>query len=161
MSFVEHAVTAPAGEREVVAVRLNHSTWATALYYVDDVVDWSVDDENSDPVTFTATGVDADGEPTDETGIDSRGIALPDPELILWRRLEVLSTTGNAEPVEVTVYRYGSDDLTQPLAYAVLTMTGPSRDDRIVSFEASNANTVNRDAPPRRFTYSGNPGLRR
>jgi hypothetical protein len=161
MSLQEQIVTALAGVREVVAVRLSHEAWGIAQYYVDDVQDWSVDDENGTPVTFFATGVDADGEPTDETAIDSRGISLPDPENILWRLIEQLSQTGDTRPIEATVYRYVSDDLTQPAAYAVLTLTAPSRDGRVVSFEASNANTVNRDAPPRRFTYSGNPGLRR
>lgn len=160
MSFVEYAVTAPAGDREVIAVRLRHAAWPATRYYVDDVVAWDVEDEEGDEVTFTPTGADADGEPTDDTGIDSRGISLPDPENVLWRLFEGLSQTGDARPVEVTVFRYGSDSVT-PLAYAVLTLTGPSRDGRTVSFEASNANTVNRDAPSRRYTYSSNPGLRR
>jgi hypothetical protein len=161
VSLQEQIVTALAGVREVVAVRLTHEAWVADRLYVDDVEDWSVDDENGDPVTFLATGVDADGEPTDETAIDSRGISLPDPENVLWRLIEQLSQTGDTRPIEATVYRYVSDDLTAPAAYAVLTLTAPSRDGRVVTFEASNANTVNRDAPPRRFTYSGNPGLRR
>lgn len=161
MSLSEHIVTAPAGERDALLVRLRHAAWPTDLWYVDDVEAWSVDDEDGDPVTAQPTGADADGEPTDDTGIDSRGISVPDPEMILWRRLENLSKTGDTRTVEVTVYRYLSSDLTAPAAYAVLTMTGPSRDGRVVSFEASNANTVNRDAPSRRYTYSNSPGLRR
>jgi hypothetical protein len=161
MSLTEHIVTAPAGEREVLLVRLNHPTWGTPLRYADDVEDWTVTDEESNSATFTATGADADGEPTDDTGIDSRGISVPDPDIILWRRFEVLSQAGDSTPVEVTVYRYLSSDLTEPAAYAILSLTSPSRDGRVVSFEASNANAVNRDAPPRRYTYSNSPGLRR
>jgi hypothetical protein len=144
-----------------LAVRLQHPAWALERWYVDDVEPWTFDDENGDPVTAQPTGLDADGEPTDDTGIDSRGISVPDPELILWRLFEYLSKTGNTTPVEVTVYRYLSSDLTAPAAYAVLTLTGPNREGRVVSFEASNANTVNRDAPSRRYTYSNSPGLRR
>lgn len=151
----------PSGETDVLAVRLSHAAWGSELWYVDDVVAWSFDDENGDPVTAQPTGADADGEPTDDTGIDSRQITLPDPDLSLWRRLEELSTSGDTRPVEVTVYRYLSTDLTGPAAYAILTMSGPSRDGRLVSFEASNANVLNRDAPTIRYTYSNSPGLRR
>lgn len=161
MSLQEHIVTAPAGERDVLLIKLDHEAWGAPRRYADDVADWTVTDETSASVTFTATGAEADGEPTDDTGIDSRGISLPDPDLELWRLFEGLSQTGDARPVEVTVYRYLSTDLTEPAAYAILTLTAPSRDGRTVSFEASNANTVNRDAPSRRYTYSNSPGLRR
>lgn len=151
----------PSGERDVVLIKLDHEAWGAPLRYADDVADWTVTDEESASVTFTQTGADADGEPTDDTGIDSRQVTLPDPALILWRRLEALSQTGDTRPVEVTIYRYLSTDLTEPAAYAILSMTSPSRDGRLVSFEASNANVLNRDAPTIRYTYSNSPGLRR
>lgn len=161
MTLATHITQAPAGETDVVLIRLRHAAWPNDLRFADDVVDWTVTDEESNSVTFTATGADADGEQTDETGIDSRGITLPDPDLTLWRRLEDLSQNGDSRPVEVTVYRYLSNALTVPAAYAILSMTGPSRNDRLITFEASNANVLNRDAPTRRFTYSNSPGLRR
>lgn len=164
MTLQTNIVTSPAGERNVLLVKLDHEAWGAPKRYADDVNDWTVTDEESNSVTFLGgekKGLDADGEPTDDTGIDSRGISIADPDLVLWRLFEGLSTTGDTRPVEVTVYRYLSTDLTEPAAYAVLTLTGPSRDGRVVSFEASNANTVNRDAPSRRYTYSNSPGLRR
>jgi hypothetical protein len=162
MSLQTQIVAAVAGVRELIAVRLRHEAWPVDRLYVDDVEDLSADDEDGNPVTFLAMGADVDGEPTDDTGIDSRGISVPDPENVLWKLLEGLSLTGDTRTVEATVFRYTTDDLTAPASEpAVLTVTAPSRDGRVVTFEASNANTVNRDAPSRRYTYSNSPGLRR
>jgi hypothetical protein len=161
MSLQTHITQAPAGETDVVLVRLRHEAWPTDLLYADDVVDWTVIDDESNSVTFNQTGLDADGEPTDDSGIDSRQVSVPDPNLVLWRRLEALSKAGDTRRVEVTVFRYLSSDLTEPAAFAILAMVGPSRNERLVSFEASNANVQNRDAPTRRYTYANSPGLRR
>ena len=161
MTFATHATQAPAGVVDTLVVRLSHAAWPNDLWYVDDVVERTFDDEDGNPVTAQPTGASADGEPTDDTGLDSRQVVLPDPDMTLWRRLEALSQDGDERTVEVGLYRYISDSLTAPTVYAVLTMVAPSRDGRMVSFEASNANVLNRDAPPRRFNYSDNPGLRR
>ena len=157
MTFTTHSVSPTAGVRDVVLVKLTHTTWADVLRYADDVVDWVVADG-----TYTATGADADGEPTDETGVDSRGIVLPDPDLTLWRRLEELARNGDSDPVTVTVYRYLSSNLAAPAVEpAIFRMSSPSRAGRMVSFDASTVDTVNRDAPPRKFTFANSPGLRR
>lgn len=161
MSLQTNFTQAPAGELDRVFLRLRHESWALDLWYVDDVVAWNVDDEEGNPVTAQPTGLDADGEPTDETGIDSRGISVPDHDFTLWRLFETLKNTGNTVPVEGTAYRYLSSDVSQPAAYVVLSLSKPSRDGRLVSFELSNANVLKRSAPPRLYTYSNSPGLRR
>jgi hypothetical protein len=157
MSFAEHAVTAPAGEVAGCLVKINHTTWATPLRYALDTRDWVVADG-----TYVSTGLDVDGPGTDDSGIDTRSITVPDLDLVLWKRLEKLSRTGNTNPVEVTISIYLSTDLSTPVVGpAVLKMANPSRSGRIVTFEASSEDLVNRDAPTHRFTWANSPGLRR
>lgn len=161
-TFDIHAVSPPAGEVAAWLIRINHATWPAPLRYAIDAVDWTVTDENDDEVTFTSKPGEVESAGTDETAIDSRSVTLADLDLVLWRLLEKLSRTGDTQPVEVTIYVYLSTDLTAPaIAPAVLTMANPSRDGRIVTFEASTINTINRDAPTRKFTWANSPGLRR
>lgn len=162
MSFERHVVGAPAGEILVVLLKLMHPTWGTPLLYAFDNRDWIVTDENDEEQTFPEAIGECDAAPTDDTGIDSRRVTIHDLQLTLWRRLERLSRTGEIQPVDVTVYTYLSTDTTQPAqAPAVLQMASPSRRARIVTFEASTINTINRDAPTRKFTWANSPGLRR
>lgn len=158
MTFETHAVSGTAGERSAALVKIDHPTWPYPLLYADDVEDWVIPGDG----TYEAIGADPDGAPTDDSAIDSRSVTLPDPDMVLWRRLEKLSRTGSAIPVTVTISVYLSTDLTTPaLEPSVLRMASPSRDGRMVSFEASTTDVVNRDAPTREFTWANSPGLRR
>jgi hypothetical protein len=158
MSFEEHAVTAPAGEVAGCLVKINHTTWATPLRYALDTRDWIIPGDG----TYVSTGASADGPGTDDTGVDSRAITIPDLDFVLWKRLEKLSRTGSTSPVIVTVSVYLSTDLTTPvLGPTELRMASPTRSGRIVQFEASTVDVVNRDAPTNRFTWANAPGLRR
>lgn len=158
MTYETHAVAPTAGERDVVLVKLEHASWPNALRYADEVADVVISGDG----TYLAIGADTDAGPTDDTGVDERSITIPDPDLILWRRLEKLSRNGSVLPVTVTISVYLSTDLTTPaIEPAVLRMTSPSRDGRMVTFSASSADVVNRDAPTRKFTWANSPGLRR
>ncbi len=157
MTFQEYAVSATYGDRALVLVTISHPTFATVLRYVDDTQDWTIGGN-----VYSAMGVDADFAPTDDSGVDSRSVTVPDPDLVLWRRLEKLSRTGDNQPVTVTFYvRLVSDTTVDAIEPSVLRMASPSRDGRMVTFEASTVDTVNRDAPSRKFTWANSPGLRR
>lgn len=157
MTYETHAVTAPSGELDLVCVTLTHPVWGVTLRYVLDTQDRTIDGD-----LYVSTGFDADAAGTDDTGIDSRGISIPDLDLTLWRLLEGLAEVGSTVPVTVTISVYLSTDLSAPaIEPAVLKMASPSRSGRTVTFDASSVDTVNRDAPSRKFTWSSNPGLRR
>lgn len=158
MSYETFAVTAPAGVVDLYCVKLEHETWSGPLRYVLDTRDWTIPGDG----VYSGTGLDIDAPGTDDTGIDSRGVAVPDLDFTLMRRLEKLGRTGNNVPVTVTVKVYLSNDLSTPaLTAAVFNMANPTRDGRMVSFEASTVDTINRDAPSSKFTWANSPGLRR
>ena len=157
MTFQEHAVSPIQGDRVLLLLVINHSTWAAPLRYVDDTQNWTISGD-----VYSALGVDADFAPTDETGVDSRAIRVPDADLTLWRRLEKLARNGDTNPVTATVYvRLVADSTVDVVDPATLRMSAPSRDGRMVTFDASSVDTLNRDAPYRKFTWANSPGLRR
>lgn len=161
MSLETHIASGTAGELDLFLIEISHPTWTSVLRYAEDTQDWTVTIDGVQ-TTFESTGHEVDAPPTDDTGIDSSSISVPDLDLVLWRRLERLSQTGDADPVTVTVHWYLSTDLTAPAVEPrVLRMSNPSRSGRIVSFDASTANVLNRDAPNLRFTWANSPGLRR
>ena len=158
MSFAEHAVTAPAGEIALACLKISHPTWATVIRYVLDTRDWAIPGDG----TYIATGLDVESAGTDDTGIDSRSVSVPDMDLTLWKRIERLGIDGNNVPITVVVTVYASTDLTTPIIPAAsFKLANPVRDGRTVSFEASTVDTVNRDAPVYKFTWANSPGLRR
>lgn len=163
MSYAGHAVRAPAGQYDIALVQLDHPAWPTPLRFADilDEAGVTVTLPDSSTAFFAATGAGTEAAPTDDTGIDSRRVVLPDPELVLMKRIEALHYAGEDTPITATILLYLSTDLTVPVTTAVLRVAKPRCDNRRVSFEASTANILNRDGPGFRFTYANSPGLRR
>lgn len=159
MSLAIHSASGTPGELDLLLIQINHPAWATPLRYAVDTRDWTVTLEDSTTVLFPKMGGTSEGPPTDDTGVDLRNVQVADPDNVLMKRLEQL--VGDVREVEVKLYQYLTTDLTQPETYGVFAMANPSRADRVVSFEASTLNTINRDAPTEKFTYDNSPGLRR
>lgn len=148
----------------VYLLELSHPSWAAPLRYAEDTRDWTVTLEDGATVaTFTATGFDAEAAAADDSGIDTRQLSVPDPTRVLWRAIEALrgsDLAGPAPGITATMRVYDSADLSAPLTVSALTLQDPVRDDIAVSFTATTADTINRDAPTRKFTWENSPGLR-
>lgn len=160
MSLTTHYVSAPAGELLLFLLELTHPSWPAPLRYAEDVRDWTVTLEDDEEATFPATGFEGEAGGSDDGGVDTRQLSVPDEDLVLWRRIE--ANIGGATPITAILRAYLSTGLGAPLAVVRLEVATPVQElDRSVRFEATTSNTMNREAPTLRFTAWNSPGLRR
>lgn len=160
MSLAQHAVANPAGERLHFLLELKHPDWVAPLRYAEGFEDVTATLETAEVATFTADGFDAEAGASDDSGIDSRALRVPDKDLALWRLIE--ANIGSSTPITAILRVYSSADLTAPLAVATLQLSDPQQGvDRSVQFDATTVDTLNRGAPTLRYTVENSPGLRR
>lgn len=166
MSLATYAASAPPGVLLLPLLEIMHPTWAEPLRYSPDTRDWTVTVDGEE-VTFPSTGLEGAGGGSDDSGVDERGFRVPDPDLVLWRRIEALigyldPGTGRPVPIVVTLRAYLTSDLTEPETVVVLDLADPRLErNRSISFTATTANVMNRGAPTSRYTLQNAPGLRR
>lgn len=161
MSISAFAASAPAGQWPVVLLEIPDLNGGAPLRYANDLADWTVTLEGAlGSATFPAVGHRVDGSDVDDSVTESRAVAVPDEEGILWAR--IVANIGGAGPMLVVVRLYSSDDLSAPLIVRTLELIDAqqSADGMEVSFSAKSLDPINRDAGLLEFTEANAPGLR-
>ncbi len=167
MTYATNITAATPGEIVLMSIELSHSTWPGPLRYVLDTIDWDLTIEDDVVAPFTAMGFTAAAANADDTGLESRPMGLPDPDLISQRRIEALigvvdAFTGEPEPIALIVREYLSTDTTTMISRAVLQLANPvQQNDRSIRFDARGPDLGNTSAPTDKFTSVNSPQLRR
>lgn len=146
--------------KPLTVIEIRHSILlAEPLRYALDHRDWTVTDENGDPQTFISQGFDAESADLNNEGVDSRQLAVADPDLALWDVIN--DNIGGTEPVTIIQREYDKADTSAPISVSVMQLDGASLSmGNVVSLSASTSE-LNFAAPYLRFTSANSPQLRR